>query len=45
MWSRINEDGCEEDRSGSVLQVEDRLEGSNEARKLMQPLLVLEKDQ
>ena len=29
----------------SVSQVEDRLVGSNEARKLMQPLLVLEKGQ
>jgi len=45
MWSRINEDGCEKDRSGSVSQVEDRLVGSNESRKLMQPLLVLEKGQ
>jgi len=43
MWSMINDDGCEEDRSGSVSQVEDRLVGSNKSRKLMQPLLVLEK--
>jgi len=43
MWSRINKDGCEENRSGSVSQTEDRLVGSNESRKLMQPLLVLKK--
>jgi hypothetical protein len=43
MRSRINKDGWEKDRSGSVSQVEDRLVASNESRKLMQPLLVLEK--
>jgi hypothetical protein len=35
-------DGCKEDRSGRVSQVEDRLVESKGARKLMQPLLVLE---
>jgi hypothetical protein len=42
---RINVDGCEEDRNGSVSQVEDRLVGSNENRKLMHPLLILQNGQ